>query len=352
MRHDSAPRRFSASLRRSLRSSVDEAARISGVLRLRERESAGDLTVLMYHRVLPTQRCVDYPFESLAMPVDAFRSQVRWLVENGDVLPLGDALVRIGERRPRRVFALTFDDGYEDAGEFAAPVLEEFGVRGTFFVTTGFVGTRELLWFDEAALLFAASSPSTRAEVVRSVCGEHRASSRPQPDASAAKWVGHLKGFGRRERSAVLAELELATGGAPSSDGFCALGIDRLVELHQRGHEIGSHTVTHPMLPRLDDQELERELADSRDAIARWLGSTVRGFCFPNGELDDRTVAAVRRAGHEYACTTRDGLYAPNGDRFRIRRVDMVAERVIAGSQRRDSTALRRELCGLYRRRS
>ena len=58
------------------------------------------------------------------------------------------------------------------------------------------------------------------------------------------------------------------------------------------------------------------------------------------------------RAGHGYACTTRDGLHPPGGDPFRIARVDVVAERVADGSHRFDPTAFRRELCGLYRRRS
>ena len=60
---------MSSSLRRGLRSTADQTARMTGLLAARERELAGGLTVLGYHRVLPEASCPGYPFPSLAMPL-------------------------------------------------------------------------------------------------------------------------------------------------------------------------------------------------------------------------------------------------------------------------------------------
>lgn len=345
------PGRLPIFLKRGLRSSADQAARMSGFLAHREREMACELTVLMYHRVLPEERCAGYPFPSLVMPLGAFREQVRWLVGQGEVLPLCEALARRGVNGRRPVFALTFDDGYDDAGEVVAEVLEDAGIRGTFFVTTGFVGTNELQWFDRAALLFAAVAEPVRRGVVQQVCGQRRADERPQPGADGATWTRYLKGCRTGERTAILSSLELATGGPPATDGFRSLSVAQLVELHRRGHEIGSHTVSHAMLPELDDAALENELQRAHDAISNWVGGRVPGFCYPNGDHDERTVAAVLRAGHAYACTTRDGVHPPGGDPFRIPRVGIAPQRVTDGAHHLELTAFRRELCGLYRRR-
>lgn len=356
MQNDTSPRALDlrrhipAVVKRGLRSSADHAARLSGFLARHERNAARHLTVLMYHRVLPEERCARYPFPSLVMPRDAFREQVRWLAAHGDVLPLAEALARNGEHARRPAFALTFDDGYDDSSDHVAEVLEDVGVRGTFFVTTGFVGTSDLLWFDRAALLFAELAEPARRAIVQQVCGEHESDECPRPGSDVATWTGHLKNCSPKARAAILSALELATGGPPPLEGHRSLSVAQLVEMHGRGHEIGSHTVSHAMLPELDDASLQKELHDARDAISSWIGGDVPGFCYPNGDHDERTVAAVARAGHVYSCTTRDGLHPHGGDPFRIRRVGIDPRRVLSGSCRLDVTAFRRELCGLYRR--
>lgn len=344
------PSRLPAILKRGLRSGADQAARMSGILAHRERGNSQDLTVLTYHRVLPDARCADYPFSSLVMPLGAFQQQMRWLVAHGDVLPLSEALARRGDHARGPTFALTFDDGYDDAAEIVAGVLEDVGVRGTFFATTGFVGTRELLWFDRCALLFAAVPEPVRRGVVEQVCGHRRADQRPRPGADGATWTRYLKGCTAEERTEILSSLEGLNGGAPSSDGFLAMSVAQLVDLHRRGHEIGSHTVSHALLTDLDDSALTSEIEGSRDALSGWTGSRVTGFCYPNGDHDERVVDAVERAGYAYACTTRQGAHAFGSDRFRIRRVGISAKSVTNGANGLDVTAFRRELCGLYRR--
>ena len=94
------------------------------------------VTVLMYHRILDDARAIAYPFASLAMPVSWFRSQVQWLGEHARVVTMREAFGSepglTGDGKP--VVCLSFDDGYEDNYELAAPILNEFGVRGTFFI--------------------------------------------------------------------------------------------------------------------------------------------------------------------------------------------------------------------------
>jgi peptidoglycan/xylan/chitin deacetylase (PgdA/CDA1 family) len=126
--------------------------------------------------------------------------------------------------------------------------------------------------------------------------------------------------------------------------------VDELVELHRNGHEIGSHTVSHPLLSKLHAEGMRGEVALARGRLSEWLGGDVPGFCYPNGDFDARVVAAVARAGHSYACTTRSGIHRAGDDPFTIRRVDVVPDRTLDGARRFDETAFRRELCGLYRR--
>jgi peptidoglycan/xylan/chitin deacetylase (PgdA/CDA1 family) len=81
-----------------------------------------------------------------------------------------------------------------------------------------------------------------------------------------------------------------------------SLGWSELELLREAGWEVGSHTVTHPLLPDLDDAELERELVDSRATIRQRLGSC-ETLAYPYGRADERTTAAATRAGYRAAFT-------------------------------------------------
>ena len=76
---------------------------------------------------------------------------------------------------------------------------------------------------------------------------------------------------------------------------------DVLKSLVARGHEIASHSFTHPLgLRRLDRAMLAHEVEDSRAALEQAAGAAVTGFRAPNFDLDQRVLAAIVRAGYRY----------------------------------------------------
>ncbi len=91
-------------------------------------------------------------------------------------------------------------------------------------------------------------------------------------------------------------------------------------EMHGRGIEFGSHTLTHPPLSRLPHDAAWREIRESRQVIEDHLGAPVRAFCYPRGDFDRAVKAMVREAGYRVACTTRPGVNAARSDPFALRR--------------------------------
>src|SRR5205807_1201216 len=93
----------------------------------------GPIAVLTYHSVGSESPG--------SQPTALFRAQVDWLsrhVADFPVLPLRSALSSSAAIDGTRVL-ITFDDGYKDNSDVAAPILEEFGLRATFFVATAFI---------------------------------------------------------------------------------------------------------------------------------------------------------------------------------------------------------------------
>jgi peptidoglycan/xylan/chitin deacetylase (PgdA/CDA1 family) len=128
------------------------------------------------------------------------------------------------------------------------------------------------------------------------------------------------------------------------------MGWEQLRELARDGHEIGSHSASHALLPQVGDAELERETAGSRQTLESRLDVPVDSFCYPNGDWDDRTVAAVRKAGYRRAVTTRWGSNAPGAAPFTLRRCDMDAAPVLDAGGRPAEVLLAWRLSGLHPR--
>jgi peptidoglycan/xylan/chitin deacetylase (PgdA/CDA1 family) len=113
--------------------------------------------------------------------------------------------------------------------------------------------------------------------------------------------------------------LNLAWNFLPEIGGTAAVR-----RLARAGWEIDSHSLTHPDLTQLSDDELTRELEESRSRIKRAFGP--RGanfFAYPSGRYDARVKRAVRAAGYLAATTVERGFAAPTADPYALGRIQV-----------------------------
>ena len=161
------------SWKRTIRPATDRVAKYSGLLWAHERRMRSKITMLMYHRILEDADCADYPFPSLVMPRSLFEAQVEWLAEHARVSTVSNALSHAHDSsiHTRPLICLTFDDGYVDNFELAAPMLEARGLCGTFFITAGAVEAQKTLWHDRAATMWSLLGRERILQRVREVGG-------------------------------------------------------------------------------------------------------------------------------------------------------------------------------------
>src|SRR5581483_6701047 len=84
------------------------------------------------------------------------------------------------------------------------------------------------------------------------------------------------------------------------------LSASQMRELLAMGMEIGSHTVTHPILTTLPLGEVDRELRDSRSMLEDLLGREVTSFCYPRGRFNAAIARRAALAGYRVCRTTVD----------------------------------------------
>jgi GT2 family glycosyltransferase/peptidoglycan/xylan/chitin deacetylase (PgdA/CDA1 family) len=100
------------------------------------------------------------------------------------------------------------------------------------------------------------------------------------------------------------------------------LTLSQIREMQKYGVEFGSHSLTHPWLPDVSDEQLNRETRDSRHQLEDLLGTEILSFAYPYGGIDQRVRSAVVAAGYKAAFTTLPGANWWN-DPFSQRRADI-----------------------------
>jgi peptidoglycan/xylan/chitin deacetylase (PgdA/CDA1 family) len=87
------------------------------------------------------------------------------------------------------------------------------------------------------------------------------------------------------------------------------------------GHEIGSHSMTHRNLRRLNPAEARQEIAGSKKALEDRFGVAVGHFCYPYGAWDEAARDLVGEAGYRTASTLLFGVNTLNTPRLQLRRI-------------------------------
>jgi peptidoglycan/xylan/chitin deacetylase (PgdA/CDA1 family) len=204
----------------------------------RLRNRSSGAVFLCYHSIAPAGP------RYLTVPAELFERQLAMLrrrgIRGGDLGSLGD--LAAGRRVAPTAF-LTFDDGFRDNFETALPLLREHGFGAFVFVLP------------------------------------------PLLDGGGAfEWP------------------EMRAGLAHHAATMRSLDWPMLEAMKEGGFEVGSHTLSHPHLPRLGGERLREELWQSRAAIRERLGACDT-LAYPFGEWNAEVAAAAAECGYRFAFT-------------------------------------------------
>ena len=280
----------------------------------------GRLSTLIFHRVLAE------PDPLFPQEVDRPRFDLicGWIRHWFNVLPLDEAAARLKERTlPPRAMAITFDDGYEDNASVALPVLQRHGLPATFFVATGFLdGGR--MWNDTVIEAIRRTAKATLD--LRDVSAGSFGSYDVATAEAKRSAIGHIllkaKYLPPAERQAFGETLARLAGATLPTNLMMSTRQVRL--LADSGMQVGAHTVSHPILARLGDEQAYAEIERSKSFLEERLDKPVTLFAYPNGkpgiDYGPAAVAGARTAGFAAAMSTAWGAAGPDSEIFQLPR--------------------------------
>ncbi len=304
-----------------IKQSLLNLMRVSGAFDLMRFISRRRALILTYHRF-----SADGDGDDGKTPARQFAEQLEFLTAHYDVVPLSQMVERITTRAPlpARLAAITIDDGYSDAYEVAFPLLRRYGVSASLFVVTEFADRRAWIWTDKARFLTRQAAPQRLAMRIGEIEARlelNGATSRRDASERVNSIIKRLPDESKEEAlERLYHSLGVAMPQTPPEE-FSSVTWDQAREMYANGVEIGSHTVTHPILTNVDDERLRRELRDSKSRLEEVLGHRSDLFCYPNGDNDERVRREVARAGYQAAVTVVNGLNRNGDDPLALRRV-------------------------------
>jgi len=280
----------------------------SGVFSLTRALSARMPRILMYHNFSgPNGTDPD------ALNVEGIRRQFTYLRRHFRVQPLQQLAEQLASGRmlDSNMVALTIDDGRRSCYEFLFPLLKEFGLPATFFVVSSFIRREDWIWTDKVIWLSEQSKPPE--EVA------------PGKLENFFRLLNRMRPAERNARIEAIASRVGVTFPLSIPAKFAPCSWSELREMADSGlMEIGSHTVTHPILSSVTDEESWDELTRSRAQIEEGVGRTVNCFCYPNGMPGDyrpSQVQQVEQAGYTCSVIAEFGMVNRASDRYRLPRI-------------------------------
>jgi peptidoglycan/xylan/chitin deacetylase (PgdA/CDA1 family) len=230
----------------------------------------------------------------------------------------------------RRLATISFDDGYKDNIEFAAPILKKFNCPASFYVVSGCIDNNIPTWTYILDNIFQKTSQKDINLHYIFVPAKFKniplqlITPADQLIKDIKIW---LKKISNQQRQLILKEISEQCNDVPLPVNKMMSWSD-IRQLDQDGFIIGSHSHTHPLLASLQvEEEISAELKVSSQKIKQEIGKRPQTISYPVGNYDERVVRLSKEAGYQYGLAVGQQFFRTDkDDDFKIPRAELHQE--------------------------
>jgi peptidoglycan/xylan/chitin deacetylase (PgdA/CDA1 family) len=296
-----------------------------GAMRLASRFAGDGVAIIMYHSVMKDPTAEQTTLGGIIHSSEVFRAQMEVIVRHFHVVHLDDVVLFLNGKKtlPPRAVVVTFDDGYADNYQVANDILSPLGIPAVFYVTVDCIDKQHLPWPSLLRYAFLTSKQKCWTEGDGQVWPFASTADRIRAFDRASEHCSRLAGIPQDQFVRSLTEQLGAE--PPRLLRRPMMTWDEVRGLARNGHTVGSHTMTHPNMAHVNENDARAELAESKCRIEKELGTSVVHFSYPCPALQphwiSRTVSASREIGYQTAVTTNGGMVRRRDNPLSLRRI-------------------------------
>lgn len=301
----------------------------SGLSKISSKYNRSRVVILRYHSVLEDPGEFDKSIgRGIIHTASAFNAHMRLLSKEYDPVTIDQvfAFVKGQECLPKRAVAVTFDDGFADNAEVAAPIMNLYSIKGAFYVITGSIDSAIPPWFLRLRSAFNKTTMSSWVNPQNGIKFDLNDSSQRydgfyQASAQSARLCGEEQ---CKWMDSIESSLRVLP---PAKRGGFIMSESQIKRLHAQGHIIGSHTISHPNIAYINEREAYEEMSKSRQHLERIIESPVIHFAYPSPILQPHwntvTEGVALKAGYATSMTCIPGSVFIGDDLLALKRISI-----------------------------
>lgn len=286
-----------------------------------------NIKIFLFHRVSPKKDPLWAP-----IPPEQFDSIIDYIAKNHTVVSLENHIIFSKELKPssKKIAAIVFDDGYKDFLEYALPILKKHNCPASMYVVSDCVTTQVPPWTYILDYHFSNSKKlelKLNFDFLPENLHVQKFNNQDEKLKFAKDFKLQLKMIPNSQRVALF-EQTISSLDDVSIPKNLMLNWDELLQIKNEGVEIGSHSMTHPLLAKLENEsDLINEIKGSALIIEKMLGKFPLALSYPIGSYNETTKRIAKEAGYKMGLAVNQQFYdSSKNDLFEIPRVEIYSQ--------------------------
>ena len=274
------------------------------------------IRIVMYHYIRDLQHS-RYP-RIRGLDVSLFEKQIKFLANNFEIIKMEDLIAYYTESYmpPNNSVLLTFDDGYIDNYNFVLPILNEYGVQGSFFIPGKTFTTHQLLDVNKIHYILASAkvedlvkdvnerllyynSSEFKHESISDLYDKYAIANRF--DDKDTIYIKRILQTAVPEKLRNIISSELFQKYVGISEEKLAYELymseKQISFLKKQGMYIGIHGYDHYWLANLDDKDMKNDIDRAIEVMENFIDKNSWVMNYPYGNYNDLVISYIRNRG-------------------------------------------------------
>lgn len=307
------------------------------VNRLRRILDSKQFTIITYHRIFDHKQILNYKFDDglISATPEQFDQQLYFIKNNYNVIGFDKLIncIENNEKLDKGSIVITFDDGFEDNYYNAYPILKKYTLPATIFLSVDYIAKKKHFWFDEVVCILKKLSAESISQLNSEIGIVNKINTKNRTTIIGSV-MHNLKRVDNSTRLEILNKLkvkykhEIFQSDDKADDNQYLnnpMTWEHIHEMSKNNIEFGSHTMTHPILSSLNEEELYFELNESHNILNKKNINYVPVLAYPVGgnyAFNEKVKVCARNVGYKLACSYMPGRnMITNCDKYAIKRL-------------------------------